>query len=165
VENIAAYGKTNPTQAELETAIAYGRHWAVIGDNWNCPGCERTAQEITRWHKGQNWGRSVVKHHDHLQPGGVPRFANVIVCEDCNKVDATIKHTLRRSTIRKLLTLTADELLRRCDALRLDFSLSPAEIHEVVIARPHQRHVIRLDRAYPIVRRIAETFYAGPNQV
>ena len=38
-----------------------------------------------------------------------------------------------------------------------------AEIREVVVARPHQRHVIRLERAYPIVRRITNAFYASEN--
>jgi hypothetical protein len=36
--------------------------------------------------------------------------------------------------------------------------LSVAEIHEVVIPRPHQRHLIRWGRAYPIVRGITEGF-------
>jgi hypothetical protein len=163
VEIIPAYGKTNPSQSELLTATRYGRHWRTAGDDWLCPACERSAHEITRWHKTQNWGRSIVEHHDHLRPGGVPRFENVIICEDCNKVDAQIKQTLRRSTIRKLFVLSADELLRRRAALALDISLSPAEIREVVVARPHHRHVIRLDRAYPIVRRLAEAFYAAQN--
>jgi hypothetical protein len=46
-------------------------------------------------------------------------------------------------------------------ALVLDFSLSAPEIGEVVVARPHQRHVVRLAVAYPIVRRVAEGFYAA----
>jgi len=56
--------------------------------------------------------------------------------------------------------LTADELLRRLAAVALDFSLSTAEISEVIIPRPHQRHSIRWGRAYPIVREITEGFYA-----
>ena len=95
-----------------------------------------------------------------MKPGGVPRFENTVICEDCNHVDAKIKRELKRSTIRKLFTLTDEELLRRRAALVLDFSLSAAEIGAVVIARPHQRHVIRLAAAYPIVRGISEAFYA-----
>jgi hypothetical protein len=163
VEIIPAYGKINPTEAELLTATAYGVHWRSVGDDWNCPACRRTAHEITRWHKAQNWGRSIVEHHDHLRPGGVPRFENVIVCEDCNNVDAKIKQELRRSTKRKLFILTTDELLRRRAAVALDFSLSAAEIGEVVIARPHQQHLICWRKAYPIVRRIMEDFYAQQN--
>jgi predicted Fe-S protein YdhL (DUF1289 family) len=160
-EIIPAYGKTDPTLEDLLSATPYGRHWNAVGDDWLCPACNRSPHDITRWHKSQNWGRSVVMHHDHLRPGGKPRFKSVILCEDCNYVDADIKRELLRSTRRTLVRLTADELLRRHAALRVDFSLSAPEIAEVVIARPHQRHIVRMERAFPIVRRITQAFYAA----
>src|SRR6202040_2309986 len=100
------------------------------------------------WHSTQNWGRTIVLHHDHLQPDGKPRFADVLICEDCNSVDRKLKTVLRRSLVKEGVRLSPDAATRRRVASSLNFSLSAAEIRGIISPSPHRRHVIHFDRAF-----------------
>jgi hypothetical protein len=152
---IPAYGKWNPTAHELLKARNMtSRHCQKVGDRWNCPGCRRSYFDITRWHfTEQTWGRTIVIHHDHVQP---PRFANIFICEDCNKVDIKIKGVLRQALQLRDGNVDANNPI-------LQFSLSAAEISRVVVPRPHREHAIRYGRALAIVERV--TGVARPENV
>jgi hypothetical protein len=134
------YEFTNPTPTDLLSAKNYS-HKKVKNfnlSNWRCPACNRSVAEITRWHSTGNWGYFIVEHHDHSSS---PRFENVFICDDCNKVDAKIKIKGR-----KIL-------------MRHDWSFSLEEIRRVIVKRPHQRHIIDvkagIEIALKIINRVA----------
>lgn len=78
--------------------------WMSLPEDWTCPGCGRTKRELMRWGTGilyddgeemlfDGWRTGIVRHHDHGNP---PRWAGeVLICVDCNVVDATAKRILK----------------------------------------------------------------------
>ena len=110
--------------------------YAGLRDDWTCPGCARTRFEILRWtlifpkrpDKHEGWAAGLHTHHDHSgdRPRGLfgfkgPRFAPVIICEQCNSADGTAKRILK---------------------LPKSFSFAPWEIRQFVRATAHGFHEI-----------------------
>ena len=128
--------------------------WGSVGEEWECPGCGRTKFELLRWarrkdvtnlSRGVFWGwlAPLARHHDHgaeytlgkedIYRDGTPRFSNTIICDQCNSADGAAKRKLQ---------------------LPRDFSFSPAEIRQFVVARPHDKHQIDYEKALEIYKRI-----------
>lgn len=132
-----------PTQAEL---VAFtGMHCArlyqeAVRSAWQCLSCGRSARELVRWTeiRGQSWRArygdedgmgftvTLARHHCH----GAGRFAEALICGDCNAADGAAKRRLR---------------------LPAAWSFSPTEIGRFVKVVPHSG-ATRID--YDQARRI-----------
>lgn len=118
---------------------------------WRCPACGRQKIDIARKTEGGVILCQLERHHDHLGDLAakmlretacqdirdsllsqrkracasvlplVERFAETLVCMDCNAADAAMKRDLGGRA-------------------RREFSFSPSEIGAFVVARPHQAH-------------------------
>jgi hypothetical protein len=114
--------------------------YASLGADWRCPGCGRSKYQLKRWtmlyphrpdrHPG--WAAGMHVHHDH---GPAPqRFGATLMCEQCN---------------------SADKDAKRERDLPKEFSFSPQEIKQFVIATPHGWHVLSYPaaaQAYAVAR-------------
>ena len=118
--------------------------WDSIPENWHCPGCKRSKRDIlrwtTRWYKQgvgevpdgyHGWMAGLHRHHDH-SPNG--RFAEVVICDQCNSADGAAKRRL--------------ELPR-------DFSFSPSEIGYFVTANAHDKHKLDFKKARRVYEAIS----------
>jgi hypothetical protein len=107
----------------------YWAQWMAVDDYWRCPACRRTKRQILRRDsRNGKWHGEIVMHHDHgTESGRTARFQPVLICQQCNQVDAACKFD------------------------RPDFSLSPEEIHRVILARPHCAHLINATLAHLIM--------------
>jgi len=125
--------------------------WASTPLEWTCPACKRPKVEIARKTSSGVLLCQLERHHDHLRDAamtimretawqGVPdeqlsqrkracaavlplieRFAETLVCIDCNAADAAMKSDLGRSVHRS-------------------FSFSPSEIGAFIIVGPNTPH-------------------------
>ena len=135
--------------------------WAMTSLAWQCPACQRQKVEIARKTSSGVVLCQLEHHHDHLGdlaakilrenacqdvPDAllsqrrracvavlplVERFAETLVCMDCNAVDAAMKADLG-------------------NCVNGDFSFSPSEIGGFVIARPNAPHERDRDRGREI---------------
>jgi hypothetical protein len=131
---------------EEECAAYDGEHcralWMGCAGDWRCPGCNRTKCELLRWTKKiwppgigpdrtkphLGWKAGLHRHHDHgIDYGKKSRFSETVICDHCNLVDVRVR--------------------RRIVGMRKDFSFSPAEIRQIVLATPHCGHWIDFDKA------------------
>ncbi len=121
------------------------RLWEKTDDYWRCPGCNRTKFELLRWtrkiwpegnipygtpHMG--WKAGLHLHHDHNTP---PRFREILVCTQCNGVDAAVKNYFKGQ-------------------IHSEFSFSPDEILQLVKAKAHDGHSIDFELAFRIYRSV-----------
>jgi hypothetical protein len=134
-----------PTQADYEEFDGGHCHqlWKATPEDWRCPGCGRSKFELLRWTKRTPaslaadrtpywaWLAILQRHHDHalgaFDHGDLllpQRFAETVICGQCNGADGIAKRLLR---------------------LPFDWSFSPAEIAQFITAQPHARH--RVDSA------------------
>lgn len=126
--------------------------WKTLGDDWRCPGCGRTKFEILRWTKKTwypslrrsdrsrpylGWKAALHGHHDHRVP---PRFAETIICDQCNDVDRRVRRHFGKE-------------------MAEDFSFSPDEIRQIVRAVPHGGHELNFQKAWEIYRLWVERYY------
>jgi hypothetical protein len=137
-----------PTQEEIFKFD--GAHckklYASIGADWRCPGCYRTKYQLMRWTKRfqgspnafMGWVVGLHKHHDHGSWPG--RFAETLVCEQCNSADATAKRVL---------------------GLPRDFSFAPSEIRQFVLGIPHGWHLIQ----YHVAAALYENWWRSANSL
>jgi len=117
-----------------------------LPENWTCPGCGRTKFETLRWGFGpkgdrQGYKLMLVRHHDHSASAKEivdGRFPVTVVCDDCNNADGQLKVKFE-GTFPKW-----------------GWSLSPDEIRQIVIARPHLKHIVDLHKARPIIAHLLE---------
>lgn len=108
--------------------------WASLDHEWRCPACRRTKFEILRWGvrykrtpegrrtEYKDWIATLHEHHDHsdgMYNFWGNRFEPEVICGQCNTSDGTAKRVL---------------------CLPEDFSFSPTEIGQFVIATPHGNH-------------------------
>jgi len=118
--------------------------YQTLAETWRCPGCARSKFEILRWTVRfpkspapfEGWVGGYARHHDHgtdavrygrVRPDGrISRFADTIICEQCNSADGTAKRKL---------------------GLPAEFSFAPHEIRQFVTATPHGFHAIDFDAA------------------
>ena len=130
--------------------------WAMTPLAWKCPGCGRQKSEIARKTDSGVILCQLERHHDHLGDLAakilretacqdvqgslytqrkracvavlplVERFAETLVCMDCNAADAAMKKDLGGRVHR-------------------DFSFSPREIGAFVVARPNEAHERNLE--------------------
>lgn len=120
--------------------------------DWRCPACNRTKYELLRWTmlfpntpgRRMGWAVGLHTHHDHRDdqyrysskvrpPGFCTRFADTLLCEQCNSADASAKKKLK---------------------LPEYFSFSPAEIAMFVTATPNGWHLLDYDIASRIYAQI-----------
>ncbi|MCP3042184.1 hypothetical protein K6X14_03340 [Xanthomonas euvesicatoria pv. allii] len=118
-----------PTTAEISAFTGMHCHALyaeAVAQNWHCPSCKRHVYELIRWTeiRGPSWrqrfgdehgmGFTIVltKHHCH----GHGRFAQTLICGDCNSADGAVKRKLRLPTT---------------------WSFSPQEIGQFVTVAPH----------------------------
>jgi hypothetical protein len=143
-----AYGFSAPSAQNIETAIncCAGKTSQLKFIQWRSPACDRTKDEIIRWHRTGYWGYSIVEHHDH---SGSMRFDNAFICDDCNKVDAKVK-VLAKKELRKSGVSV--------EAYFWDWSFSVKDIRSVVISTPHRRHGVDLELSKKIVKTLWESF-------
>lgn len=142
-----------PTLAEFHAFD--GAHcrtlYQSLPEDWRCPGCKRTRYQILRWtvrfrnlsSRLEGWAGGYARHHDHSvddirygrtpPDGRIARFAETIVCEQCNSADGTVKRKL---------------------GLPAHFSFAPVEIRQFVTPTPHGFHTID----YEIARMLYEQF-------
>lgn len=128
-----------------------------LAEDWQCPGCARTKYQILRWtmlypnkpSRRPGWAGGYHKHHDHAADKYIytgrpswftPRFEPTVVCEQCNSADASAKRKL---------------------GLPKDFSFSPGEIGQFVLAFAHGRHLIDYEKARAIYSRLLPPVMAG----
>lgn len=138
---VRPYAQIHPTQEDIRNAINRSRKQTdhLNLEQWTCPGCLRSKSEIVRFHSDKTWGFTIVRHHDH---GVHPiekkngRFAVILICEECNKVDAKIKMKGRDIISHK------------------DWSFSVEEISSLIIAKPHSRHQIDIDKGIALAQSI-----------
>ena len=125
--------------------------WAMTSLAWRCPACDRKKIDIARKTNSGVILCQLERHHDHLGDLAarilreiacqdipdhlyaqrkracasvlplVERFAETLVCMDCNAADAAMKKDLG-------------------DPVHRDFSFSSSEIGAFVVARPNQAH-------------------------
>ncbi len=130
--------------------------WASTWQRWECPACGRRKQEIARASEGGVLLCKLTYHHDHLHEVAksmfratdplpnerharagrvrarvaayamVERFAETLVCEDCNNADAEMKAALGA-------------------AVDPFFSFSPREIRQFVQPEPYRSHTIDIE--------------------
>lgn len=135
--------------------------WAMTSLAWRCPACERQKIDIARKTDSGIILCQLERHHDHLGDWaskilretafqGIPdtlsaqrkracgavlplaeRFAETLVCMDCNAADAAMKKDLGGRVHR-------------------DFSFSPSEIGAFIVARPNEPHERSLDRGIKV---------------
>jgi hypothetical protein len=80
----------------------------------------------------ESWMAGLHEHHDHAQSHdgmSVARFSPVILCDQCNAADGAAKRQL---------------------SLPPDFSFTPQEIAQFVMAQPHLPHTLDLSIAQSI---------------
>lgn len=76
--------------------------WKKLGDDWQCPVCDRTKRQIMFWgvRKGANATRygpegfttAIHGHHDHgVDWGEAGRFPRTNICAACNQLDSRLK--------------------------------------------------------------------------
>lgn len=141
-----------PTAAEY--AAYDGAHcrnlWRSLPDSWRCPGCGRSKFELLTWTRRTPsslaadrmpyWGWLAIlhRHHDHSlnvpwihPPGARPRFAETVICGQCNGADGVAKRDL---------------------GLPAGWSFTPAEIGQFITPQPHGPHRLDLDIAAAIHR-------------
>jgi len=129
------------------------QNWALVEQNWRCPGCARYKGEIFRLSSRGILLAKIEEHHDHLRdyvgkrarelfgerwlaearPGSGPQtdtleelvssFRPELVCSECNTADGKAKIILN-GKIPKY------------------FSFSPSEISQFIIASPNSDHQI-----------------------
>lgn len=132
-----------PTVAELDAFTGMhcrGIYLEAVRTGWRCPSCSRSARELVRWTeiRGPSWraryadehgmGFTVVltRHHCH----GLGRFAETLICGDCNSADGTAKRKLK---------------------LPATWSFTPTEIGAFVSVAPHSGST-KID--YDVARKI-----------
>jgi hypothetical protein len=90
----------------------------------------------------EGWAAGLHRHHDHAndafrygrsEPFVAVRFAEAVICEQCNSADGTAKRKL---------------------GLPSTFSFSPAEISQFVRPTPHGFHEINYDVARTIFQAV-----------
>lgn len=118
-----------PTDAEISafTGMHCARLYAqALSQGWHCPSCVRHIQQLIRWTeiRGPSWRArlgdlhgmgftiTLTQHHCH----GKGRFAQTLICGDCNSADGAVKRKLR---------------------LPASWSFSPQEIGQFVTVTPH----------------------------
>ena len=120
--------------------------WNQLNESWICPSCKRTKFQILRWSKRYtNKSNNGVylssymgfiaplhKHHDHSEH---KRFNEIIICDQCNSADGIAKKYLK---------------------IQSQFSFSPREISQFIIATPHNKHKIIFEKAKLIYQNIKE---------
>lgn len=74
-----------------------------------------------------------------------PRFEDTLICEDCNKVDSSLKILWRKAA------------RRAGREAGPDWSLAPAEIALIVTATPHGRHLIDTTKGLALVAQLLTT--------
>jgi hypothetical protein len=82
-------------------------------------------------------------HHDHSQGYvdiGRGRFAEIVICDQCNAADGQAKWRL---------------------GLPQDFSFTPSEIRQFVTAEPHGKHKIDYERARSIYESLQRGWGVG----
>lgn len=126
------------------------RLWRALSESWRCPGCQRSRYEILRWtrryfpHPHYGWMAGLHRHHDHsighAGGDGRGRFAEVVVCDQCNAADGAAKRNL---------------------GLPSQFSFSPLEIGQFVQPEVHGRHRLNLRIAQALYEMHAERTVEG----
>jgi hypothetical protein len=142
-----------PTDEDF--AAYHGEHcfdiWRRTPRDWTCHGCGRSKREIMRWTKRAarpragypklflGWMAGLHVHHDHAADRDgfyrpeLARFAESVVCDQCNAADGIAKRRL---------------------CLPKRFSFSPAELRQFVDAVPHASHRLNLDVALRIFKQV-----------
>jgi rubredoxin len=135
--------------------------WALTSLGWQCPACGREKAEIARKTESGVILCQLERHHDHLGDLAarllretvcqdvpetlytqrqracvavlplVERFAETLVCMDCNAADAAMKKELGGRVQRA-------------------FSFSPSEIGAFVVALPNQPHTLDVEKGKEI---------------
>jgi len=97
-----------PTAAEL--AAFTGMHcknlyMPAVASGWACPSCRRSAEELVRWTeiKGPSWRARYADEHGmgftvtmtNHNCHGRGRFAETLICGDCNSADGAAKRKLK----------------------------------------------------------------------
>lgn len=130
-----AMTKKPPRVPTAEEFSAYeGAHcfqlWKSLARDWTCPACRRTKYQIMRWtmrfprtpKRFEGWMAGLHQHHDHARSWtgvGIARFEPIVICDQCNSADGTMKRHL---------------------GLPPNFSFTPTEIGQFIIATPHGPH-------------------------
>jgi hypothetical protein len=137
-----------PTMEEFQNYRGGHTHkkWVALPVEWRCPSCRRSRFEILTWTQTRmengrvptgeyKWLAPLHGHHDHGSHAGIPpRFAETIICGDCNSADGRAKRRLNRPA---------------------DFSFSPLELSLFVIGTPHNGVRFELEVAKKVYESIA----------
>lgn len=131
-----------PTLEDFQqyTGLHCHRLWKEVGDFFVCPACQRNKFQILRWttrfprspSSFKDWVAVLHRHHDHSDNSfdrTSGRFPTTVICDQCNAADGAAKRKL---------------------GLPKNFSFSPREIAQFVVASPHSPHQIDFDRARDI---------------
>lgn len=136
--------------------------WANTWWAWQCPVCDRDKMDIARLTEQGVLLCQLDLHHDHLREAAAPiiraalpndlpddirstrrtafsacmplieRFAETLVCNDCNAADGAMKNTLG-------------------DLVPRNFSFTPDEIRRFISPEPNQPHELLADVAYEVL--------------
>ena len=106
--------------------------WESVSDEWMCPACDRSKQQILRKVDGV-WKGGLHKHHDHSVDDpdmytDKVKFKEVLICDQCNHADGLVK--------KKFPGVLPDT-----------FSFEPKHMKEFIIAKPNRSHNIKFMRA------------------
>lgn len=135
-----------PPTAEILSALADvpdSRDWAAAPDDWRCPACGRSRNEIPRKAKSGNWIAQTCRHVEFLTSGddatepdddfsitlrSVERHRHILICRDCADIESRLKRD------RPELDLT-------------DSFLTVAEIASVITPAAHVAHDVDWGKA------------------
>ena len=141
------------------TGVDMSEYWIRTPQNWICPACGRSKEELARKNSHNQLMCKLVSHHDHMQDLLLERFRsisaslakvvadevaerfakrsasmvasydNTLICQDCNAADASAKKAAMTHS---------------------KFSYSPQEIRRIVVPKSHCSHEINASVAVEI---------------
>ena len=131
-------------EAQIKAIMKHSMGMNCLQSNWECPICKRSTLHTVRLTKKYTWVFELNLHHDHAAKfcNTEPRFADILICGDCNRVDARVKASYK--------CISSD-----C------WSFSPDEIAKVITVVNNRYHRINFDLAFKMGLKLY-SFYKNP---
>ena len=132
-----------PTKNEIEHAglVRVAKFWAMIDEEWKCPGCQRKKRELVRKNKDGEWTFPMGKRNLFNAEAPWGRI-DTLACGDCLKV---------AEDMGKEASFIAE---KRVQGFASKVSIN--EVRQCVIPRAHSRHNINNEVSDKVLEAIAQ---------
>ncbi len=135
--------KVPPTKNEIEHAglVTIAKFWALIDEEWKCPGCQRKKRELVRKNKDGEWTFPMGKRYLFNTEAPWSRI-DTLACGDCLKVAEDLGREAAFIANKKVQGFAA--------------KVSVDEVRRCVIPQAHSRHNINNAVSDEILKAIAQ---------